>query len=219
MGEAARSDTATDAPCDEPTEAISGRTGAASSLISMADPRQKQDATHAEAERTDLLLDVARDEAKEAVRVSEILDTKGRTLPQVASVFFAASQLAVTTILTQLTDLPTWILIATPVLGVFGLVAVAYCLIRSIQVQRTTSQGAVEIAKMREYLEKGDDGAAPSRLLLSVYSKIVENRRKNNKTKGDMLDQVQIAGIVAVSVTALQLLVGILASVLGSPAG
>jgi hypothetical protein len=171
----------------------------------------------AEDDPAELILTIARDEAAEALRVSELLDGKARSLPQVATVFFAASQAAVAVILGNASDVSLWIALAAAILGLAGLLAVSACLVLAVRVQTVEEQSTLNVRDVREYVEaESEKGHKPPMwLLVGTFTQIVEDRREKNDEKADAVEKAQRVSYLAIGLTSSQLLLGLIATVVG----
>ncbi|HTU15937.1 MAG TPA: hypothetical protein VMF31_12155 [Solirubrobacterales bacterium] len=165
-----------------------------------------------ETKQTTLLLEVTRAEMAESFRISEVLDAKARTLPQISTVFFAASQVAITFILTGSEEpVPAWLTVTALALGVLGLIAVAACLVRVVRVQTPVDQAAlkVEVLNDRLFSFAADGDERVSRFMLQEMTDIVVKRRKENSKKAKSFKRTQLLAYAAIAISGLQLMLGL----------
>lgn len=163
-----------------------------------------------------LLIDLAKDQVKEAYDVAQALESKARNLAQVSTVFFAASQTAVgiQVAVTATTSRPTWVAIVATVLGLAGLVAIAMAAFRTVGLQEPQDQMTVNIdtltKKLVTFAERDDERV--SRFMLGELGTVAKGRRTKNAAKVIALGKVQFWAYAALGSSSAALFFGLVVS-------
>ncbi len=163
-----------------------------------------------------LLLDIAKDQVAEAFNVAQALETKARSLLQVSTVFFAASQAAVgVQVAVKAGETrPTWVALVATLIGLSGLVGIALAAVRTVKLQEAQDQLAVDVdtlsTRLIDYAERDDPRV--SRFMLKELAGIAKGRRDKNKVKISALDKVQCWAYVAIGASTCALLFSLVTS-------
>lgn len=165
-----------------------------------------------------LLLDIAKDQVDEAFEVAKALEVKARSLLQVATVFFAASQTAVgvQVAIRADSDRPGWVALVATVLGLLGLAGIGMAALRTVKLQEPQDQLTIDVDtlsdRLIEFAERNDPRV--SRFMLGELSSVARDRRTKNDRKIDALAKVQFWAFAALGASACALLFGLVVSYL-----
>lgn len=166
-----------------------------------------------DSKQVELMIGLARDEMAEAFRTADALETKARSVQQLATVFFAAGQAAAGVLVASgAKAAPTGVAIAAGVLAILSLLAVAVGALLTAKLQEPADQKTLDIkaleGKLFGYAEKSDSRVP--RFIYGELAEIVDHRRGKNKTKAEKVDTVQWAAYAAVVFAATELALSVI---------
>ncbi len=184
----------------------------------MAEPAEIRvgEASATDGKQMDLLITLAKDQVKEAYDVAQALEGKARSLVQVSTVFFAASQtaVAVQVAITTTANRPTWVAIVATIVGLAGVLGLAMAAHRTVQLQEPSEQLSVNVEtltkRLVDFAERGDPRV--SRFILGELGTIAADRRTQNAGKITKLDKVQFWAYMALGASTLALFFGLVVS-------
>jgi hypothetical protein len=134
-----------------------------------------------------LLLDIAREQMSETLKLAEGFEAKARGVMQAATVFFAASWAATAVLLASDggRDTPGWVPIVASIIGVASLFTIAVSAVKTVRLQKPTDTKAVNVDTLKGSLLKyaQRDDPRVSAYMLSEIADIVRDRRERNDGK------------------------------------
>lgn len=131
-----------------------------------------------------VLLDIAREQMTETLRLAEGFETKARGVMQSATVFFAASWAATAVLLAtdKSESVPGWVPIVAAFIGLASLVSIGVAAWKTVALQQPTDTKAVNVDGLKGSLLKyaKRDDPRVSAYMLNEIAGIVRDRRQRN---------------------------------------
>lgn len=165
--------------------------------------------------QVELLISLAREQAIESTKDADAIEGKARSVAQMATVFFAASQATVGLLLAtrpanapQVSSTVAW---AAVVLGALALLSVLFMAWRVLRLHRLVTQDALEPEVLEQLLPFAEDAnlRVPT-YLLDRLVEVARSRRTAATDKADALRFLYAAGYVSLAASGSQILLGII---------